>query len=114
MEINTYLHNAAGQRVFKSEPQVAQTSPSEEQLGTDFITWLKKELRLIAQGNLAAMGPLSGDCNLGTEHADKIWKSKPLELTSECISRGGFRSNPPLVLAAQAAQLARTASLRAP
>jgi RHS repeat-associated protein len=38
----TYLHNAAGQRVFKSEPQVAQTAPSEEQLGTDFITWLKK------------------------------------------------------------------------
>ena len=38
----TYLHNAAGQRVFKSEPQVAQTAPTEEQLGADFITWLKK------------------------------------------------------------------------
>ncbi|MDT7520485.1 RHS repeat-associated core domain-containing protein [Rhodoferax sp. TBRC 17660] len=38
----TYLHNAAGQRVFKSEPQVAQTAPSEQELGTDFITWLKK------------------------------------------------------------------------
>ncbi|CAM8625966.1 Rhs repeat-associated core [Comamonadaceae bacterium] len=38
----SYLHNAAGQRVFKSEPQVAQTAPSEEQLGADFITWLKK------------------------------------------------------------------------
>jgi RHS repeat-associated protein len=38
----TYLHNAAGQRVFKSEPQVAQTAPSEAQLGTEFITWLKK------------------------------------------------------------------------
>jgi RHS repeat-associated protein len=38
----TYLHNAAGQRVFKSEPQVAQTAPSEAQLGSDFITWLKK------------------------------------------------------------------------
>jgi len=38
----TYLHNAAGQRVFKSEPQVAQTAPSEAELGADFITWLKK------------------------------------------------------------------------
>jgi RHS repeat-associated protein len=37
-----YLHNAIGQRVFKSEPQVAQTAPSEAQLGSDFITWLKK------------------------------------------------------------------------
>jgi RHS repeat-associated protein len=38
----TYLHNAAGQRVFKSEPRVAQTAPSEARLGGDFITWLKK------------------------------------------------------------------------
>ena len=37
----TYLHNALGQRVFKSEPQVAQTAPSQTELGVDFITWLK-------------------------------------------------------------------------
>ena len=38
----TYLHNAMGQRVFKSEPQVAQTIPNETTLGTTYIDWLKK------------------------------------------------------------------------
>ncbi|MEO6292948.1 MAG: RHS repeat-associated core domain-containing protein, partial [Burkholderiaceae bacterium] len=38
----TYLHNALGQRVFKSEPQIASTAPSEEELGVDFVAWLKK------------------------------------------------------------------------
>ncbi len=38
----TYLHNAQGLRVFKSEPQIAQTAPNEEELGTDFVAWLKK------------------------------------------------------------------------
>ena len=37
----TYLHNARGQRVFKSEPQAAQYQPNEAVLGTDFIAWLK-------------------------------------------------------------------------
>ena len=37
----TYLHNGAGQRVFKSEPQVAQTIPNATTLGTPFVTWLK-------------------------------------------------------------------------
>ena len=37
------LHNAAGQRVFKSEPQAQQTLPQEETLGVDFVTWLKKQ-----------------------------------------------------------------------
>ena len=38
------LHNAAGQRVFKSEPQAQQTLPQEETLGVDFVTWLKKQV----------------------------------------------------------------------
>ena len=38
----SYLHNAMGQRVFKSEPKADRYQPSEEQLGTDFVTWLKK------------------------------------------------------------------------
>ena len=49
-----YLHNALGQRVFKSEPQMEQTLPDEEVLGTDFITWLKRQfgwLFLQAQAN---------------------------------------------------------------
>lgn len=38
----TYLHNALGQRVFKSEPQATKVAPDEEELGSDFIAWLKK------------------------------------------------------------------------
>jgi RHS repeat-associated protein len=37
-----YLHNALGQRVFKSDPQVAQTAPNASELGTDFISWLQQ------------------------------------------------------------------------
>ncbi len=37
-----YLHNALGQRVFKSEPQATKVAPDEEELGSDFINWLKK------------------------------------------------------------------------
>jgi starch phosphorylase len=38
--------------------------------------WSIKALR-----NVAAMGPFSADRTIG-EYADKIWKSKPLELAS--------------------------------
>jgi hypothetical protein len=38
----TYLHNANGQRVFKSEPQAEDYKPNEAVLGADFIAWLKK------------------------------------------------------------------------
>lgn len=38
----SYLHNTLGQRVFKSEHQVAQTEPDEKELGTSFIEWLKQ------------------------------------------------------------------------
>jgi len=38
----SYLHNTQGLRVFKSEPQVAQTAPDEEELGASFTAWLKK------------------------------------------------------------------------
>ncbi|MDO9166723.1 MAG: RHS repeat-associated core domain-containing protein [Rhodoferax sp.] len=38
----SYLHNALGQRVFKSEPQMTHTVPDEAELGQDFTTWLKK------------------------------------------------------------------------
>ena len=37
-----YLHNALGQRVFKSEPQTAQTLPNEAVLGSAFTDWLKR------------------------------------------------------------------------
>jgi RHS repeat-associated protein len=71
----TYLHNAAGQRVFKSEPQVAQTAPTEEQLGADFITWLKKNFgwlfaqaqqnATLGQSYVYADGPLNSYNLLG-------------------------------------------------
>ena len=41
--IVSYLTNALGQRVFKSEPVAEQTLPNEATLGTEFITWLKKQ-----------------------------------------------------------------------
>jgi RHS repeat-associated protein len=70
-----YLHNALGQRVFKGEPQAEQTLPSEAQLGTDFITWLKKQFGWLfaqAQANTSigtaytfADGPIPGWAILG-------------------------------------------------
>ena len=36
-----YLHNALGQRVFKSEPVTDNLTPSELENGQDFIAWLK-------------------------------------------------------------------------
>ena len=51
----TYLHNAAGQRAFKSEPQAAQYLPNEQTLGPDFIAWLKKNFAwLFAAGQANA------------------------------------------------------------
>ena len=41
----TYLHNAAGQRVFKGEPQTAQTLPNETVLGTTFVDWLRRNFQ---------------------------------------------------------------------
>jgi hypothetical protein len=66
----SYLHNALGQRVFKSEPQVAQTAPDEEELGTDFISWLKKNFNWLfakAQQN-ATLGQsyVYADASLGS------------------------------------------------
>jgi RHS repeat-associated protein len=51
----SYLHNAQGQRVFKSEPQTAQTLPNEAELGTSFVDWLKKNFQwLYAQAQTNA------------------------------------------------------------
>ncbi len=66
----TYLHNALGQRVFKSEPQVAQTAPDEATLGLSFIDWLKKNFGWLftqAQAN-ATLGQsyVYSDDNLGS------------------------------------------------
>ena len=37
----SYLHNALGQRVFKSEPKVDHVAPNATVLGTPFIDWLR-------------------------------------------------------------------------
>ena len=51
----SYLHNALGQRVFKSEPQVAQTAPNAATLGTPFVNWLRINFGwLFAQAQLNA------------------------------------------------------------
>jgi YD repeat-containing protein len=41
-----YLHNALGQRVFKSEPEAEQTLPNEAELGLDFISLAQKQLQV--------------------------------------------------------------------
>jgi RHS repeat-associated protein len=47
-----YLHNALGQRVFKSEVEVAQTLPDEDRLGNGFVNWLRKNFGwMFAKGN---------------------------------------------------------------
>ena len=50
----TYLHNALGQRVFKSEPKVDHVAPQASVLGTDFVSWLQANfgwLFALAQSN---------------------------------------------------------------
>ena len=37
----SYLHNALGQRVFKSEPRTQLSPPNSSTLGPDFVAWLK-------------------------------------------------------------------------
>ena len=37
----SYLHNALGQRVFKSEPRTQVNPPNSSTLSPDFVTWLK-------------------------------------------------------------------------
>ena len=45
-----YLTNAQGQRVFKGEPQAESYQLNEAELGTDFVSWLKKNFSwLVAQ-----------------------------------------------------------------
>ncbi len=38
---HSYLHNAWGQRVFKSEPRTTLNPPNSATLSPDFVTWLK-------------------------------------------------------------------------
>jgi RHS repeat-associated protein len=38
---HSYLHNALGQRTFKSEPQTEATALSETTLGSGFVSWLR-------------------------------------------------------------------------
>ena len=107
----TYLYNALGQRVFKSEPQVDYTAPNEAVLGTDFVTWLKNNFKWLfatAQGN-ASLGSsyayAEADANLpawallgeynngsasGTGRTEYIWL--PTE-DGSAIPVGMYRSN---------------------
>jgi RHS repeat-associated protein len=38
---HSYLYNAAGQRVFKSEPKTETTAPDSTTLGSGFVSWLQ-------------------------------------------------------------------------
>lgn len=47
-----YLHNAIGQRVFKSEPQAERRLPREEDFGPGFMDWLKNRFGwMFVRGN---------------------------------------------------------------
>ncbi|HWI82075.1 hypothetical protein [Ramlibacter sp.] len=37
----SYLHNAMGHGVFKSEPEFEQSEPREDVLGNEFVDWLR-------------------------------------------------------------------------
>ena len=52
----TYLHNAKGQRVFKSEHRAGQLQPNEAMLSTNFIARLKSNFSWPLRGLLAAYG----------------------------------------------------------
>ena len=70
-----YLHNALGQRVFKSEAQAIQGLPNEAELGAPFIAWLKARFAwlfapapgnsLLGQSYVYADGALPGHALLG-------------------------------------------------
>ena len=53
----SYLHNALGQRVFKSEPQSEHSRPDEATMGTGFIAWLHKNFQwMFAPGRSSSVG----------------------------------------------------------
>jgi len=64
----TYLNNTLGQRVFKSEPQASQTRPQAQNLGQDFIAWLKKNFAWLFE-------PAQRSASLGTSYT---WASGPM------------------------------------
>ncbi len=69
-----YLHNALGQRVFKSVPEAEQTLPKEKDLGKGFVAWLQQQFGwLFVKGNspkaLVGMGYVyDEDANLLGEY----------------------------------------------
>jgi hypothetical protein len=73
----TYLHNAAGQRVFKSEPQAAQYQPNEAVLGTDFIAWLKSNFSWL-------FATAQANATLGQSYADSGRQLPGYALLGEC------------------------------
>jgi RHS repeat-associated protein len=107
----TYLHNALGQRVFKSEPQTAQTLPNETVLGTSFTNWLKTNFSWLyataqtnatlgnsyvyADGQLpeyAMLGEYGNGGTTSTGRTEYLWL--PTENGSgQAIPVGLFRSN---------------------
>ena len=65
----SYLTNPLGQRVFKSEPTTPRQEPSADQLGTDYVAWLKKNFAWLfnQQNSNSSLGTayVYGDAELG-------------------------------------------------
>ena len=57
----TYLHNALGQRVFKSEVTADQKLPRAKTLGAGFVAWLKANFQWMYAQALA-------DASIGTAY----------------------------------------------
>ncbi|RYG14219.1 MAG: hypothetical protein EON92_02890 [Burkholderiales bacterium] len=72
----TYLTNGLGQRVFKSEPKADQYLPDEEELGVDFIAWLKSKFRWMFESAQAS-------ASVGTSFAYGEGDIPPWALLSE-------------------------------
>ena len=81
----TYLHNALGQRVFKSEPQVAQTAPNATTLGTPFVNWLQSNF-----GWLFAQAQANATLGQSYVYDDGQLGSKPMLLGE--YGNGGTQS----------------------
>ena len=65
----SYLTNPLGQRVFKSEPTTPRQEPSADQLGADYVAWLKKNFAWLfnQQNSNSSLGTayVYGDAELG-------------------------------------------------
>ena len=68
-----YLHDALGQRVFKSEVTGSGEPPSEQALGSDFVSWLQRHFGWLFGGSASgATGTQLGQAFIYDENANLL------------------------------------------